>query len=104
MRLSRADLIPFTVGAGVGVGFTVLLISSSDPPTPIALATVMVVGAFLTGGIALVWMESGAGSRYLEFWEVPTWKPLRWLVEMLAAMGFATIWTLGLFMVDRSLS
>jgi hypothetical protein len=104
MRLRRADLVPFTVGAAAGVGFTVLFILSANPPFSIALAAVMVVGALLTGGIASVWMGSGAASRYLEFWEVPTWKPVRWLVQVLGAMGFATISALGLFLVVRSLS
>ena len=92
MRFRQADLVPFTVGAGAGVLFTVLLISSANPPLSIALATVMVVGTFLTGGIGSVWMGSRAACRYLEFWEVPTWKPLRSLVQVLGAVGSATIW------------
>ena len=104
MRLRRADRVPFTVGAVAGVGFTVLLISSSSRPFHIVLAIAMAVGAFLAGGIASVWMGSGAAATYLEFWEVPTWRPLRWLVQVLGAIGFAAIWALGLFFVVYSLS
>ena len=102
--LRRADLVPFTVGAVAGVGFTVALISSANPPFHIALAMAMLVGSILTGGIASVWMASGAAVTYLEFWEVPTWRPVRWLVQVLGAIGFAAIWSLGLFLVVRSLS
>jgi hypothetical protein len=106
MRLARADLVPFTVGAVAGAGFTVALISSADPDRldPIALGIPMLVGAFLAGGIGSVWMGGGAAVRYLEFWEVPTWRPVRWLVQVLGAIGFAAIWALGLFMVIYSLS
>ena len=104
MPCGRADLVPFTIGAVAGVGFTVALISSANPPFHIVLAIAMLVGAFLVGGIAYVWMGSGAANTYLEFWEVPTWRPVRWLVHVLGAIGFAAIWALGLFMVVRSLS
>jgi hypothetical protein len=104
MRLRRADLVPFTVGAVAGVGFTVALISSANPPFHIALAIAMLVGSFVTGGIASVWMASGAAVKYLEFWEVPNWRPVRWFVQVLGAIGFAAIWSLGLFLVVRSLS
>ena len=106
MRIRRADLVPFTVGAVAGGGFTVLVISSADPDRldPIALPITMLVGSFLAGGIASVWMASGVAVRYLEFWEVPTWRPVRWLVQVLGAIGFATIWAMGLFLVVYSLS
>jgi tetrahydromethanopterin S-methyltransferase subunit D len=102
----KADLVPFTVGAVAGAGFTVLVISSADPDRidPIALPIAMLVGSFLAGGIGSVWLGSGAAVRYLEFWEVPTRRPVRWLVQVLGAIGFASIWALGLFMVVYSLS
>ena len=100
----KADLVPFTVGAVAGVGFTVALISSANPPPHIVLAMAQMVGAFLAGGRGSVWMASGVAVRYLEFWEVPTWRPVRWLVQVLGAIGFAAIWALGLFLVVRSLS
>lgn len=96
--------MPFAVGASAGLLFTVPFTSSASPPFHVALATVMLVGAFLTGGIGSLWMGSGAGVKYLEFWELPTWKPLRWLMQVIGGMAFAVIWDLGLFMVVRSLS
>ena len=104
MTDGKADLVSFTVGAVAGVGFTVALIASANPPPHIVLAMAQLVGAFLAGGIGSVWMASGAAVKYLEFWEVPTWRPVRWLVQVLGAIGFAAIWALGLFLVVRSLS
>ena len=100
----KSDLVPFTVGAVAGVGFTVALIASANPPPHVALAMAQVVGAFFAGGKGSVWMASGAAAKYLEFWEIPTWRPVRWLVQVLGAIGFAAIWALGLFLVVYSLS
>ena len=104
MRLRQVDPVPFTVGAVAGVAFTVLLIDSANPPFPIPLAAAMVVGAIITGGIGSVWMGSGAASKYLEFWGAPTWKPVRGLVQVAGAIGFAAFWSLGLFLAFRALS
>ena len=49
MTNRKTDLVPFTVGAVAGVGFTVALISSANPPFHIALAMAMLVGSFFAG-------------------------------------------------------
>jgi hypothetical protein len=96
-------VISSVVGAVAGGVFTVVLISSFRPPPDGAVAAASIVGASILGGLGSMWMASGAGAKYLASWGIPTWKPLRWFVQVIGAMGFATIWTLGVFMVVRSL-
>jgi len=102
LNARRASIVWFVLGASAAIAFTLALLGSAKPPIPGPEAAVLVVGALICGGAGSSWLANGRSVRYLELYEVPTWPPFVWFVNLAGGMGFGIIWVLGVFLLVRS--